>query len=106
MTFTQKWRVGNFKIRNGVFNITDLIYKNCYFVQSFEARIFPWVQWTWNLVLGDFWGRWLRIRAQNSEIQNGGSNMVVKNAKSYSIGMTFGTRELFGVADYESKINI
>ena len=40
--------------------------------------------WSTHLFLGlehlkfstrDFWGRWLRIQAQNSEIQNVGSNM-------------------------------
>ena len=28
------------------------------------------------MVLVDFWGGWLQIRAQNSEIHNGGSNMI------------------------------
>ena len=30
----------------------------------------------WNLVLKEFWGRWLRIRIRNSEIKNGGSKMA------------------------------
>ena len=35
----------------------------------------------WNLVLGEFWGRWLRIRIWNSEIKNGGSKMADQNSK-------------------------
>ena len=30
----------------------------------------------WNLVLGGFWDRWLRILVQHLEIKNGGSNMA------------------------------
>ena len=30
----------------------------------------------WNLVLIGFWGHWLRIQAQHSEIKNGESNMA------------------------------
>ena len=44
----------------------------------------------------DFWARWLRILAQNSEIRNVGSNMADENSKSYLIGMIFGTREFWG----------
>ena len=43
---------------------------------------------------------------QNCEIWNGESNMAEQNAKSYLIGMKFGTWRVFGVTDYESKTNI
>ena len=36
----------------------------------------------WNLVPGIFWRCWLRIRAQNSQIQNIGYNMSYQNATS------------------------
>ena len=39
-----------------------------------------------------FVGHWLRIRAQNSEIQNGGSNMAAKNTRNDLIWMKLGTR--------------
>ena len=35
----------------------------------------------WNLVLREFWGRWLRIRIWNSEIKNGESKIADQNAK-------------------------
>ena len=35
----------------------------------------------WNLVLREFWGRWLRIRIWNSEIKNGGSKVADQNEK-------------------------
>ena len=33
---------------------------------------------------------------EHSEIQNGGSNIADYNAKSYLIGLKFGTREFLG----------
>ena len=35
----------------------------------------------WNLVLREFWGRWLWIWVWNSEIKNGGSKMADQNAQ-------------------------
>ena len=49
-----------------------------------------------DLVLRDFRGRWLRIRAQNSENQNSGFNMANEDAKSYLIAMIFGSRKFWG----------
>ena len=61
-----------------------------------KARIFPRVQWIWNWVRGGLQGRWLRIQAQNSEIQNGGFNMADENAKNNLIGTIFATRRFSG----------
>ena len=63
--------------------MADQIFKNWNLVEPFKGYIFPRVQRTWNSVLGDFWGRWLWIWAQNAEIQNSGSNMANKNGKGY-----------------------
>ena len=38
----------------------------------------------------------ITTRAQNSEIQNGGSNMADQNTESYLIGMKFGTQGILG----------
>ena len=38
--------------------------------------------------------------------QNGGSNMANHNVRSRLIRMELGTRGVFGVADYESKLKI
>ena len=43
------------------------------------------------MVLRRVWVRRFRIRPQNSEIQNGGTNMGDKNATRYLIGIKFGT---------------
>ena len=67
------------EIQNGGSNMTEKIQK------------FNWL-W-WYLVLGDFWSRWLRVWAENSEIRNGGFNMADQNVKSYLIEIIFGTRE-------------
>ena len=39
-----------------------------------------------------FLSRWWRIRARNSEIQDGRSNTADKNGKSHLVGMKFSTR--------------
>ena len=39
----------------------------------------------WNLVLSDFWGRWLWFQAKHSEIQNNGSRMDGQNTKKIYI---------------------
>ena len=59
----------------------------------------------WYLVFGGFWGQWLRIWAQNSEIRNGGSNMANKNSKLLHWDDIWYSG-VFGVADYESKLQI
>ena len=61
---------------------------------------------TWNLVLGNFWSRWLRIRAHNSEIQNSGSNMVNENKEKLLNWNDIWYSGVFGVADYESELKI
>ena len=45
------------------------------------------------LVLGSFWDRSLRIRAQYSDMKNGESNLADQNSKSYLIRITFGIPE-------------
>ena len=83
-----------------VFGITD--YEFELRIQNSESRIkygrlkakITWLGWY--LILEGFWSRWLRIRAQNLKIRNGGFHMADKNAKSYLIGMIFGTLEFSG----------
>ena len=54
----------------------------------------------------DFWGRSLRIQAQNLEIGNGGSNIANEKCKSYLVRMKFGTRGFFGslITNPNSKV--
>ena len=54
--------------------------------------------WTWNLVHKNFWGRWLRIQAQNWKIQNGASDMVDKKGKKLP------DSGIFGIIDYLREV--
>ena len=63
----------------------------------------------WSLVLGNFRGRWLRIPAQNSEVSNGGSNMLEQNEKKlFDLNETryWVIFKIFDYRNMESKIKI
>ena len=84
-----------------VFEVADYESKRC--ILKFKIAVPMWLikmqrvtRLGWKLVFWGFWGRWLRIRAQDLKIKDGGSDMADKNVESYSNEIKFGTRRFLG----------